>query len=73
MDKKYRPIIKKGTHLASSKKTDGTYLGALLDNDTNKVVGQAEGEEIKETKIIEENDEGDFDYHYEDYNTIGKV
>jgi hypothetical protein len=48
MSKKYRPIIKEGTHLASSKKTDGTYRGALLDNDTNKVVGQAEWEEVEE-------------------------
>lgn len=46
--KTYRPIIKKGTHLASSKETAGAVRGALLDNVTNKVVGQAEWEEVIE-------------------------
>ena len=35
----YTPIIKAGTHLATAK--DGAALGALLDNATNQVVGQA--------------------------------
>lgn len=46
--KSYRPIIKEGTHLASSKETAGAVRGALLDNVTNKVVGQAEWEEVLE-------------------------
>ncbi|MCM1268264.1 MAG: hypothetical protein NC302_10200 [Bacteroidales bacterium] len=46
--KTYKPIIKAGTHLASSKETDGAVRGALLDDVTNKVVGQAEWEEVLE-------------------------
>lgn len=48
MSKKYVPIIKEGTHLASSKETRGAVRGALLDDVTNKVVGQAEWKEIIE-------------------------
>lgn len=48
MGEKYRPIVKKGTHLAQSKGDKGTYRGALLDDKTNKVVGQAEWELIEE-------------------------
>jgi hypothetical protein len=65
MSKKYKPIIKEGTHLASSKKTDGTYRGALLDNDTNKVVGQAEWEEVEE--------DDDWEDQYEYYDNREKV
>ena len=48
MSEKFRPIINEGTHLASSKEIEGTFLGALLDNETNKVVGQAKWELIPE-------------------------
>lgn len=46
-EKVYRAIIKEGTHLASSNETDGAYRGALLDNETNQIVGQAEWEEFE--------------------------
>lgn len=38
----YRAVHPEGTHLASSKDTEGSYRGVLLDNETNRVVGQAE-------------------------------
>lgn len=66
MSKKYRPIIKEGTHLASSKETDGAYRGALLDNDTNQVVGQAEWE------LVEEEDYS-WNCSYENYDTHENV
>lgn len=62
MTKKYIPIIKEGTHLATSRKTGGAYRGALLDNDTNQVVGQAEWE------LVEEEDYN-WNCSYENYNT----
>ena len=37
----FKVLIPKGTHLAASKAGDGGFLGALLDNSTNQVVGQA--------------------------------
>ncbi len=46
MGKYYKPIIPKGTHLAQSHKSKGAMRGTLLDNKTNKIVGQAEFEEI---------------------------
>ena len=36
----YRAVHPEGTHLASSKDTEGSYRGVLLDNETNRVVGQ---------------------------------
>ncbi len=66
MSKKYRSIIKEGTHLASSKETDGAYRGALLDNDTNQVVGQAEWE------LVEEEDYN-WNCSYENYGTHENV
>jgi len=65
MSKKYRPIIKEGTHLASSKNTDGTYLGALLDNETNKVVGQAEWEMVEEVDDWNWNDPYEYSDNHE--------
>ena len=38
----YRAVHPEGTHLAASKDTEGSYRGVLLDNETNRVVGQAE-------------------------------
>ena len=66
MSKKYTPIIKEGTHLASSKNTVGAVYGGLLDNDTNQVVGQAEW-------LVEEDDDQNLDYPYENYDTQENV
>lgn len=66
MSKKYTPIIKEGTHLASSKNTVGAVYGGLLDNDTNQVVGQAEW-------LVEEDDDQNLDYPNENYDTQGNV
>lgn len=38
----YRVIHKEGAHIASSNDTDGAFRGNLLDDDTNKPVGNAE-------------------------------
>ena len=62
MSKKYTPIIKGGTHLASSKKTDGAVYGGLLDNNTNQVVGQAEW-------LVEEVDDQNLNYPNEHCDT----
>ena len=54
MSKKYTPIMKEGTHLSPSKNTVGAVYGGLLDNKTNKVVGQAEWlvEEVDDRKEL---------------------
>lgn len=49
MGKTYKPVIKPGTHLASSKGMKGAKRGTLLDNKTNKIVGQAEWKEVSGT------------------------
>lgn len=49
MSEKFRPIINEGTHLASSKEIEGAFLGALLDDETNKVVGQAKWELVPDS------------------------
>ena len=36
----YRAVHPEGTHLASSKDTEGSYRGVLLDNETNRVVAR---------------------------------
>jgi hypothetical protein len=66
MSKKYRPIIKEGTHLAPSKKTDRAYRGSLLDNVTNQVVGQAEWE-------LDEEEDYNWNCSYENYDTHENV
>jgi len=38
----YRAIFPGNAHLAPSKGTDGAFRGAILDNSTNKLAGQAE-------------------------------
>ena len=38
----YRAIFQNDAHLAPSKGTDGAFRGAILDNATNKLTGQAE-------------------------------
>lgn len=42
MSRKYRPIIKDGTHLGGSHETDGAVRGLLFDDTTNRLVGQAD-------------------------------
>jgi hypothetical protein len=50
MREKYEPIIKDGTHLAESHKTEGAYRGILLDDETNQLAGQAEWKRVKKNK-----------------------
>lgn len=52
MGKTYKPVIKPGTHLASSKDTKGAMRGTLLDNKTNKIVGQAEWKEVSDSSSL---------------------
>ena len=42
----YRAIIPEGTHLARSNNTEGAFRGAVLDDETNQVSGQAELVEV---------------------------
>ena len=56
MPKKYEPIIKEGTHLAESHKTEGAYRGILLDDETNQLAGQAEWTQVKRKWIVDEAD-----------------
>lgn len=42
----YRVIIPEGTHLAHSNNTEGAFRGAVLDDETNQVSGQAELVEV---------------------------
>lgn len=42
----YRAIIPEGTHLARSNNTEGAFRGAVLDDETNQVCGQAELVEV---------------------------
>jgi hypothetical protein len=52
----YRAKRKEGTHLASSRDTDGSLRGILLDDKTNKLVGHAEFEKV---------DGSEYEYEYE--------
>lgn len=45
-DRVYRVNIPKGTHLARSNSTEGAFRGAVLDDETNQVCGQAELVEV---------------------------
>lgn len=45
-DRVYRAIIPEGTHLAHSNNTEGAFRGAVLDDETNQVCGQAELVEV---------------------------
>lgn len=38
----YRAVYPKGTHLASSRNTDGAFRGTYLNDETNQISGQAE-------------------------------
>jgi hypothetical protein len=57
-EKLYRPIVNEGTHLASSKGTEGAYRGALLDDDTNILAGQAEWIEVESYEKESDNELG---------------
>lgn len=46
-DRVYRAIIPEGTHLAHSNNTEGAFRGAVLDDETNQVCGQAELVEVE--------------------------
>jgi len=61
----YRPIYKKGAHLASSNNTDGAFRGNLLDDDTNKPVGNAEWVKVDK---CEYEDDYVASYEYQDSN-----
>ena len=45
-DRVYRAIVPEGTHLARSNSTEGAFRGAVLDDETNQVCGQAELVEV---------------------------
>ncbi len=57
----YRPIHDEGTHLAQPRGDDDTYLGALLDDDTNKLAGQARWERVD----LDDRDSSDSGSHSE--------
>lgn len=42
----YRAVYPEGTHLASSRNTDGAFRGTHLDDETNQISGQAEFVEV---------------------------
>ena len=48
----YRAVHPEGTHLASSKDTEGSYRGVLLDNETNRVVPEPEPEPEPEPPVV---------------------
>lgn len=53
MSEYYRPVYKDGTHLADSNDTDGAYRGNLLDDETNKPVGNAEWVKVNDSELEE--------------------
>lgn len=59
---RYRAIVPEGTHLARSNSTEGAFRGAVLDDETNQVSGQAELVEV-------DRDEGDEPSESSDLNT----
>lgn len=52
----YRAIIPEGTHLARSNNTEGAFRGAVLDDETNQVCGQAELVEVDRDEDEESNE-----------------
>lgn len=56
-DELYRAFFPDGTHLASSTRTAGAFLGAILDDETNILRGQAEFIEVDHTD--DSDDEGE--------------
>lgn len=55
----YRAIIPEGTHLARSNSTEGAFRGAVLDDETNQVSGQAELVEVNREEDDESNESPD--------------
>ena len=55
----YRAIIPEGTHLARSNNTEGAFRGAVLDDETNQVSGQAELVEVDRDEDDESNESPD--------------
>ena len=55
----YRAIIPEGTHLARSNSTEGAFRGAVLDDETNQVSGQAELVEVDRDEDDESNESPD--------------
>lgn len=51
MSEYYRPVHKDGTHLAESNDTDGAYRGNLLDDETNRPVGNAEWVKVDDSEL----------------------
>ena len=49
----YRPIKREGTHLADSNDTEGAYRGNLLDDETNKPVGNSEWIKVDDSELEE--------------------
>lgn len=55
----YRAIIPEGTHLARSNSTEGAFRGAVLDDETNQVSGQAELVEVDRDEDDETSESSD--------------
>ena len=55
-DSVYRVILPEGTHLARSNNTEGAFRGAVLDDETNQVSGQAELVEVDRDEDDESNE-----------------
>ena len=55
----YRAIIPEGTHLARSNSTEGAFRGAVLDDETNQVSGQAELVEVDRDEDDEPSESSD--------------
>ena len=51
----YRPIKREGTHLADSNDTEGAYRGNLLDDETNKPVGNSEWIKVDDSELAKVN------------------
>ena len=61
----YRVVHKEGTHLASSKATEGAFRGALLD-DRDRLAGQAEFVKVDEDSEYEYNEPYEYKETHED-------
>jgi len=44
----YRAVYPEGSHLASSRSTDGAFRGTYLNDETNQIGGQAEFVEVEQ-------------------------
>ena len=48
----YRAVYPEGTHLASSRNTDGAFRGTYLNDETNQIGGQAEFVEVEQADVL---------------------